>query len=181
MGLHNVFGALLLFLAYTLTLAQSTTVLSLTSTTTIHATATDNADACNNFYGACVVYGDGDSNGAPYTTTVYRHFSPSPTEFVTSTTLIQATTTATDASACRDFEGACVVYAGNGDATYTTTAAGYHAGQAAGQQALGNSDGYIAMNKGRHPAAVGAGASLAAWTWLRSLTCICVILGTLLA
>lgn len=155
-----------------LTYAQSTTIVSLTSTTTVHASATDDANACNNFNGACVVYGDNEANGAEYTTTVYRDSSPTPTEIVTSTTIIQATTTASDASACENFNGACVVYAGNGEAAYTTTADGYNGEQAVGQQAIGNSDGYIGEKKGHGAAVAGIGTSLAAWTWLGALGCV---------
>jgi hypothetical protein len=49
---------------------------------------------------------------------------------------------------------------------HTTTAAGYWSGQAGGQQALGNSDGYIAMHAKARPAVVGAASSLSAGTWL---------------
>jgi hypothetical protein len=132
-------------------------VVSVISTTTVHATASG-SDACNNFYGACVVYG---GQGEPYTTTVYRDTTASPTDVTTSTTLVQ-TTTVSDAGACSNFAGSCVVYGGeNGGAAYTTTAAGHQGGQGAGQQPLGNSGGYIAQDKGGSPAVVGAGASLA--------------------
>lgn len=161
--------------------AQSTTIVSLTSTTTVHATATDYANACNNFNGACVVYGDNEANGAEYTTTVYRDSSLTPTEIVTSTTVIETTTTASDASACENFNGACVVYAGNGEAAYTTTAAGFNGGQAVNQQALGNSDGYIARNKGDGAVVVGTGSSLAAWTWFGALGCVGTFAAALLA
>jgi hypothetical protein len=132
-------------------------VVSVISTTTVHATASG-SDACNNFYGACVVYG---GQGEPYTTTVYRDTTASPTDVTTSTTLVQ-TTTVSDAGACSNFAGSCVVYGGeNGGAAYTTTAAGHQGGQGAGQQPLGNSGGYIAQDKGGSPAVVGAGSSLA--------------------
>lgn len=65
-----------------------------------------------------------------------------------------------------------MVYAGNGDAAYTTTAAGYYGGQAAEQQALGNSDGYIAENRGPGAVVVGTGPSLDASTWLVALGCL---------
>jgi hypothetical protein len=147
--------------------AQSTTVVSLTSTTTIHAQASDIGSACSNFEGSCVVYGDNDNgDGAPYTTTtVYRESTPSPTSLVTSTTIIPATTTVSDADSCRDYRGACVVYAGGGEGGHTTTAAGCGSEQAGGQQALGNSDGYIAMHAKARPAVVGAASSLSAATW----------------
>lgn len=158
MTLHRALQALLFSLMFALASSQSTMVVSVISTTTVHATASD-SDACNNFYGACVVYGD---QGAPYTTTVYRDSTTTPTAVTTSTTVVQ-TTTVTDAGACSNFAGSCVVYGGeNGNAAYTTTAAGYQNGQGDGQQPLGNSDGYIAQNKGGSPAVIGAGTSLIA-------------------
>jgi hypothetical protein len=139
--------------------AQSTMIVSVVSTTTVHATASD-ANACNNFYGACVVYGD---NGAAYTTTVYRDSTTAPTDVTTSTTIIQ-TTTVTDAGACSNFAGSCVVYGGGiGEAAYTTTATGYQSGVADGQRPLGNSDGYIAQGKSDGSGVIGAASSLAAW------------------
>jgi hypothetical protein len=159
--------------------AQSTTVLSLTSTTTIHAEASDIGSACSNFEGSCVVYGDSNNgDGAPYTTTVYRETTPLSTSLVTSTTIIPATTTVTDANSCRDYRGACVVYAGSGEAAYTTTVVRYGNGQDAGQQTLGNSDGYIAKQKKVRPAVVGAGNSLPAWTWLAS-ACVGIVIAVL--
>ena len=147
--------------------AQSTTILSLTSTTTIHAQASDIGSACSNFEGSCVVYDDGNyGDGAPYTTTIYRESTPSPTSLVTSTTTIPATTTVSDADSCRDYRGACVVYEGNGEDVHTTTAAGYVNGQDGGQRVLGNSDGYIAMHAKARPAVIGEGSSLSAATWL---------------
>jgi hypothetical protein len=131
---------------------------SVVSTTNVHATAS-NSDACNNFYGACVVYGD---NGAAYTTTVYRDSTTAPTDVTTSTTIVQ-TTTVTDAGACSNFAGSCVVYGGESrGAAYTTTATGYQSGQADGQRPLGNSDGYIAQGKGDGSGLIGAASSLAA-------------------
>ncbi|KAM0719355.1 hypothetical protein Q7P37_005260 [Cladosporium fusiforme] len=173
--------ALPLFLIYGLAHAQSTTVVSLTSTTTVHASETDDANACNNFNGACVVYGDNEANGAPYTTTVYRDVTPTPTEIVTSTTIIQETTTASDASACENFNGACVVYAGNGEAAYTTTAAGYQGDQGVGQKSPGNSDGYIGEKKGDSAVVIGTAASLASWTWVGVLSCAGTFAAALLA
>jgi hypothetical protein len=146
--------------------AHSTTVVSLTSTTTIHAETSDVGSACSNFEGSCVVYGDNNNgDGATFTTTVYRESTPSPTSLVTSTTIIPATTTVSDADSCRNYRGACVVYAGGGEGGHTTTAAGYGSEQAGGQQALGNSDGYIAMHAKARPAVVGAASSLSAATW----------------
>ena len=154
---YRDFHAILLCLLVALASSQSTLVVSVVSTTTIHATASD-SNACKNFYGACVVYGD---QGAPYTTTVYRDTTAAPTEVVTSSTTVVQTTTVSDAGACSNFAGSCVVYGGeNGGAAYTTTVTGYEGGQADGQRPLGNSDGYIAQNKGGRPAVIGAGSTL---------------------
>lgn len=172
----SVLTSLLLAPFYVLVHAQKTTVVSLTSTTTIHATATDLSNACNNFNGACVVYGDNNAHGAPYTTTVYRGNSPTTTDVVTSTTIVQATTTATDANACQDFNGACVVYAGNGEAAYTTTAGGYQGGQGGQQQHLGNSDGYIAMHRGLPVSAAAGRLPVSVW-WLCALVVLSMVLG----
>jgi hypothetical protein len=164
---NHALYALLCSLLFAPTHAQSTTVVSLTSTTTIHAQASDIGSACSNFEGSCVVYGENnDGDGGPYATTVYRESAPSPTSLVTSTTIIPATTTVSDADGCRDYRGACVVYTGSSEGAYTTTAVGYGSGQAGGQQALGNSDGYIAMHDKFDSAVVGAGGSLSAWSWL---------------
>ena len=158
MTLHGAFHSLVFALLSALVSSQSTMVVSVISTTTVHATASG-SDACNNFFGACVVF---SGQGAPYTTTVYRDTTPAPTEVVTSTTIVQ-TTTVSDAGACGNFAGSCVIYSGeNGGAAYTTTTAGYQSGQADGQRPLGNSDGYIAQDKGGSPAVVGAGSSSAA-------------------
>lgn len=156
MTLHRAFHALLFSLLFALVRSQSTLVVSVISTTTVHATASG-ADACNNFYGACVVYG---GQGEAYTTTVYRDTTVAPTDVTTSTTIVQ-TTTVSDAGACGNFAGSCVVYGGeNGGVAYTTTAAGYQGGQSNGQRPLGNSGGYIAQDKGGSPAVLGAGSSL---------------------
>jgi len=157
-------------LIFALVHAQSTTVLSLTSTATVHAEASDVGSACSNFEGSCVVYGDNNGEGAPYTTTVYHESTTSPTSLVTSTTIIPATTTVTDANRCQDYRGACVVYAGGGEAAYTTTAVGYGSGQDGQQQTLGNSDGYIAKHDRFDAAFVGAGGSLLACTWLAMIS-----------
>jgi hypothetical protein len=157
MALHRAFYALILALLFALASSQTTMVVSVISTTTVHATASG-SDACNNFYGACVVYG---GQGEAYTTTVYRDTTTTPTDVTRSTTIVQ-TTTVSDAGACSNFAGSCVVYGGgNGGAAYTTTAAGYQGGQGNGQRPLGNSDGYIAQDKGGSPAVIGAGSSLA--------------------
>lgn len=168
----NALYALLLSLMVAFSRCQSTMVVSVVSTTTVHATASD-SDACNNFYGACVVYG---GNGSPYTTTVYRDSTPSPTEVTTSTTIVQ-TITVTDAGACSNFAGSCVVYGGeNGGAAYTTTVAGNQGGQAAGHQPLGNSDGYIAQHKSPRPAVIGAASSTRAWN---HATISLIVVGTM--
>jgi len=170
-AVHALLSFVLLVSAY----AQRTTVVSLTSTTTVHAQASDIGSACSNFEGSCVVYGDDNNgDGALYTTTVYRESISSPTSLVTSTTIITATTTVSDADSCRDYRGACVVYAGSGD-VHTTTATGYGSWQAGGQQALGNSDGYIAMHAKARPAVVGAASSLSAATWLTLVSAGAVI------
>jgi hypothetical protein len=157
MALHRAFYALILALLFALASSQTTMVVSVISTTTVHATASG-SDACNNFYGACVVYG---GQGEAYTTTVYRDTTTTPTDVTRSTTIVQ-TTTVSDAGACSNFAGSCVVYGGgNGGAAYTTTAADYQGGQGNGQRPLGNSDGYIAQDKGGSPAVIGAGSSLA--------------------
>ncbi|KAM0699635.1 hypothetical protein Q7P36_000638 [Cladosporium allicinum] len=171
---HALYALLSSFLIAS-TYAQSTTFVSLTSTTTIHAQASDIGSACSNFEGSCVVYGENNNgDGTPYTTTVYRESTPSLTSLVTSTTIVPATTTVSDADSCRDYRGACVVYAGSGEGAYTTTAAGYGNGQAGGQQALGNSDGYIAMHDKFDSAVMGAGSSLSVWSWLAPV-CVGVV------
>ena len=157
MVLSRAIHAFLLSLIFALARSQSTMVISVISTTTVHATTSD-SDACNNFYGACVVYGD---QGTPYTTTVYRDTTAAPTEVVTSSKTVVQTTIVSDAGACSNFAGSCVVYGGNnGGAAYTTTASGYQGGQADGQRPLGNSDGYIAQNKGGREGFIAAGSTL---------------------
>ncbi|KAK4892488.1 hypothetical protein LTR27_008952 [Elasticomyces elasticus] len=133
----------------------STTVVAVTATTTITQTAT-NTDggqgACNNFYGACVVYGGyGDPS---YTTTIYAsgpsiaHSTPTPTSLVTSTStateVVVQTTTVSDSGACQGYEGsaaATTVYTGNGNGRG------------------GNGDGEIGnTNNGGGDGAIGSGA-----------------------
>lgn len=156
---HHLLATICLSFLLTLALAQPT-VVSVTSTTTIHATATDDSNACNNFYGACVVYGN---NGA-YTTTVYATDTSTPTRLVTSTTVVPATKTVTDASACQNFDGSCVVYASGGSGRYYTTTA------YAATSSLGNSGGYIAKSSDRDsPGYIGAANSLAGASWVASL------------
>ena len=124
----------------------TTTVLSVTSTTTVHVTATDYAGACDNFVGACVVYGT--ARNAPYTTTVYvggssPHPSPPPPPSVTtSTTTIVATTTASKSGDCSGFVGACVVYATNSHSNAPASTV-YYAGGNNQQSGVGNAQGYI--------------------------------------
>ena len=120
----------------------TTTVISITSTTTVHVTATDYAGACDNFVGACVVYGT--ANSAPYTTTVYRGRSSSPPSTTTSTTVIVATTTASNSGACASFVGACVVYAT--DSAHGPASTVYYNGNGNNNNnhhGLGNAQGYI--------------------------------------
>lgn len=123
-----------------------TSVVSIFATTTVQGppappSGSERSDwnhACNNFIGACVVYGGGSDGAAEYTTTIYVGSSlPSPTTVVTfSTTTIPATTTVTGSSAgaCEGFTGACVVY-GTGDGAGTTTV------YASGSSNSGNNDG----------------------------------------
>ena len=126
----------------------STTVVSVTSTKTVHVTATDYTGACDNFVGACVVYG---TNGnAPYTTTVYVGQQstippPPPPTITTSTTTIVATTTASNSGACSGFVGACVVYATNSRNAPASTV--YYAGSSASARP-GNAQGYIGESSG---------------------------------
>ena len=152
--------------------AAQTTVVSITSTTTIHATTTDSSNACNNFAGACVVYGSPNGQGAAaYTTTVYSGnptTSPTPTSLVTSTTVVLATKTVTDASACQNFDGSCVVYGSGGSGQYYTTTA------YAATSSLGNSGGYIAAESNRDsPGYIGAASAMAGLSWVASLG-VCV-------
>ncbi|KAK0247248.1 hypothetical protein B0A54_11923 [Friedmanniomyces endolithicus] len=111
---------------------QSTTVVAVTATSTITHTATntDGAQgACNNFYGACVVYGG--SGDAAYTTTIYAtgpsttYATPTPTSLVTSTStatteVVVQTTTVSNSGACQGYDGSCVVYNTANGAAATT-------------------------------------------------------------
>lgn len=127
----------------------STTVVSVTSTTTVHVTATDYTGACENFVGACVVYGT--YGNAPYTTTVYVGQQspppppPPPPTVTTSTTTIVATTTASNSDACSGFVGACVVYATNSRNAPQSTV--YYAGSSNAPRP-GNNQGYIGSGQG---------------------------------
>ncbi|KXT05758.1 hypothetical protein AC578_1061 [Pseudocercospora eumusae] len=121
----------------TIAACQTSTTL-VTATTTVTATE---SGACNNFVGACVVYGT--EGEAPYTTTVYAEESETSKTTVTSITTISvaaAETTADAASACQGFVGACVVYgSGVAGANYQTTVYNGNSPQAT----LENSGGYI--------------------------------------
>ena len=116
----------------------TTAIVSVTLTTTVHATSTDSGTGgpCDNFYGACVVYGGQGS--AAYTTTVYATGpAPTPTPTTPSTTYTRtttylATTTVTDGNACRNYDGACVVYATDGTAASTVYAGSAGPGNAGG-------------------------------------------------
>ncbi|EME83178.1 uncharacterized protein MYCFIDRAFT_211264 [Pseudocercospora fijiensis CIRAD86] len=134
MALIRILATLLL---PTIATCQTSTTL-VTATTTVTATE---SGACNDFVGACVVYGA--EGAAPYTTTVYAGNSETSRTTVTPTTTVSigaADTTADAASACRDFVGACVVYgSAAAGASYTTTV--YNGNSL--QTTLGNSGGYI--------------------------------------
>jgi hypothetical protein len=119
-----------------------TDIVSVYSTTTIRlsgspASSASSFENCNNFVGACVVYGGG---GHAYTTTVYVNVDgpggphpppPAPppppstlsdsTVVVTSTTTVPQTITASDTAGCEGFSGACVIYGTGDDGSYSTT------------------------------------------------------------
>ena len=146
-----------------LTVGDTTTVVSVTRTTTIHITATDYSGACDNFVGACVVYGT--AGNAPYTTTVYVGQSrpspppPPPPTVTTSTTTILATTTASNSGACKSFVGACVVYASNAATAAPASTVYYHGGHTG----PGNNQGYIGQASGNSDGYIG-GASVHRWS-----------------
>ncbi|KAK3072453.1 hypothetical protein LTR53_006780 [Teratosphaeriaceae sp. CCFEE 6253] len=133
--------------------ADSTTIVAVTATTTITQTATNTDGAhggCNNFYGACVVYGGyGDPS---YTTTIYAT-SPSTTQITTlptslvtwtstaATEVVVHTTTVSNSGACQGFDESSVVYSTAGGAAATTVYAGNGGSTASGRG--GNSDGEI--------------------------------------
>lgn len=132
----------------------STTVVAVTSTTTVHVTATDYDGACENFVGACVVYGS-PYGSAPYTTTVYA--SQQSNTIITPTTTIVATTTASNSGACSGFVGACVVYAtGSGNAPASTV---YYGGENDPSRP-GNDQGYIGPATDGGDGFIGAASSL---------------------
>lgn len=132
---------------------QSTTLV--TATTTITATETGDG-ACQNFNGACVVYGGGAGGGGqatPYTTTVHAGGTPSSTRVITTTVYISAggATTEAASSACQNFNGACVVYATDSQGYATQSAATtIRGGNGDGEigRGKGNSEGYIAVDGG---------------------------------
>lgn len=140
---------------------ETSTVL-VTATTTVTSSASDNGGACNNFNGACVVYGG--PGGAAYTTTVYATSHPPPSIVTATTTPTvtyipaeQASTGA--ASACQNYNGACVVYGTNaqGSAQYTTTV---YAGASSSGDNNGNGDGVIGGSSGNGEGYIGpSGAS----------------------
>lgn len=184
----------------------STRIVSITSTTTVrvlgvrqtlqiyhiltpsqvHVTATDYQGACENFVGACVVYGTYAS--APYTTTVYRYApSPSPPRapappptpsprtntITTSTRVILATTTASNEGACSNFRGACVVYGSNtvaGQPTrtvyYDGTSTVVYAGASATPTRPGGGQGYIGPKADAGDGVIGGAAGIDRWTWI---------------
>ncbi|KAK0342779.1 hypothetical protein LTR94_020921 [Friedmanniomyces endolithicus] len=158
---------------------QSTTVVAVTATSAItHTTTnTDGAQgACNNFYGACVVYGG--SGEAAYTTTIYAtgpsttYATPTPTSLVTSTStatteVIVQTTTVSNSGACQGYDGSCVVYNTANGAAATTVYAGNN-----GNSGGGNSNGEIGnTGSGGGNGAIGS-ASFAALALLASIMII---------
>lgn len=149
--------------------AKGTTVVAVTATTTVTQRATDHGahGACDNFHGACVVYG-GVGNPS-YTTTVYAteeapstvSISASPTATVTSYSTATAvevrTTTVSNSNDCSNHDGACVVYGSAGGATATTVYS------ASSQTTTGNSGGYIGKSgTAGNEGAIGAAAASAA-------------------
>ena len=159
---------LALTLLCTCALSVSTTVVEVTATTTVTASASGNeSGACDNFYGACVVYGGYGS--AAYTTTVYAGSATrtvttttgqqTSTSLVTSTTTVVQTTTASNSGACDSYDGACVVYGTNGVATTTV-----YSGSST-NTSKGNGDGEIGEsgNAGSE-GAIGGAAALGVWT-----------------
>jgi hypothetical protein len=149
----------------------STTVVSVTSTTTVHVTATDYAGACDNFVGACVVYGT--AGNAPYTTTVYVGQSPPPPPpptVTTSTTIILATTTASNRGDCSNFVGACVVYASN-SASAAPVSTVYYNGDNNHHNGLGNNQGYIGQAEGGSDGYIGS-ASVHKWSCMAAMSVV---------
>ncbi|KAK1069328.1 hypothetical protein LTR74_004894 [Friedmanniomyces endolithicus] len=151
---------------------QSTTVVAVTATSTITHTATntDGAQgACNNFYGACVVYGG--AGDAAYTTTIYAtgpsttYTTSTPTSLVTSTStatteVVVRTTTVSNSGACQGYDGSCVVYNTANSAVATTVYAGTN-----GNGGGGNGNGEIGnTGNGGGNGAIGSGVSNAAST-----------------
>ena len=142
--------------------AVSTTVISVTSTKTVHVTATDYAHACDNFVGACVVYGT--YGAAPYTTTVYVGRSGTAASLTTSTTTIVATTTVSNSGDCANFVGACVVYATNGRGSASRTV--HYAASSTPHSAVGNNQGYIGTKQpDGGDGYIGNAAPRQSWHW----------------
>lgn len=156
----------------------STTVVSVTSTKTVHVTATDYSGACDNFVGACVVYGT--TRNAPYTTTVYVGGAsppPPPPSVTTSTTTIVAITTASNSGDCSGFVGACVVYATNSANAPSSTV--YYAGGNSQHSAVGNAQGYIGPKEPSNQGFIGA-ASIQQWSRWGTLLSAVAMLGLVL-
>lgn len=150
----------------------STKVVAVTSTKTVHVTATDYHGACDNFVGACVVYGTAGT--APYTTTIYKYNRPSSssTSTYTSTTTILATTTASNSGDCSGFSGACVVYATNSGRPATSTV--YNVGGSGNHAGAGNSQGYIGPKEASGDGEIGGAAVqwILSWEAILSLAVV---------
>ena len=140
------------FFAAPATCQPSTAIV--TATTIITATVSGPSgpggppSPCDNFNGACVVYGP--PGAVPYTTTV---FAPLPsavtaTTSVTKSTNVPAESAAT--SACGNLDGACVVYGTDtrGSAPYTTTIHGGGGDAGPARSSVGNAHGYIGTKGG---------------------------------
>lgn len=167
----------ILGLCYIATLAQcDASVSTVTATTTVTASE---SGACENFVGACVVYGSGGA--APYTTTVYASDAssspaskPSPTTVTSTTTVyisyIGSSLAASAAlSPCESFTGACVVYATNpaGTTTYTTTF--HNSPPVSSSSSTSGGSGYIGSGSGggsnsNNPGFIAAAPPLSMWT-----------------
>ena len=148
------------------TLAQTSTTL-VTATTTVTATE---SGACDNFVGACVVYGT--DGAAPYTTTVYTANPAQATITATATTTVYLSAGApvTAASgACSDFNGACVVYASDAQgASYTTTVYGGNSG---------NNQGLIGGKKGGSgDGFIGGSSALTVGSWTAAVVLLMALL-----
>lgn len=125
-----------------------------TSTTTAQATTTltvTESGACNNFVGACVVYGTGEN-----TINAATSNTPASNTRATTTVTVSETqgTTGDVGSACAGFSGACVVYGAGGASTTVNGGEGNSE-----THSTGNGDGYIAATKGSE-GYIGEGASI---------------------